>query len=468
MNSVKQNFIYNTAYQILVIIIPLITAPYLSRVVGAKGIGLFSYYYSVATYFSIFILLGLNNYGNRSVAKIRDNKRELSNTFWNIYAMQLFLGLLINMLYFLYAFLYSSNKCLSLIMGFFVVSSTFDVNWFLFGMEKFKESVFRNSLIKVLTTICIFIFVKNQNDILIYSFIMTFGTFLGQIIIWPYVLNEIFFIWPKWKNVKTHIKPNLILFFSVIAISLYKILDKIMLGYMSDASQVGYYELAERFLLIPMALINSLGTVMLPKMSYLKRDKNKENIIYKSIIFVMFLSTSICFGIMGISKEFIPIFFGQGFQTTTKVLTILMPSCIFLAFANVIRTQYLLPNNIDRPYVFSSFLGAFVNVIINLILIPTLGALGTAIGTLVAEFIVATYQAKTANKYLNINKYLSISVPFLTAGVIMYVTLTQMSLINGIFLRLIFKILIGVVIYFLVLIIFSISGYKDFKIKNNL
>lgn len=343
--SVKINLIYNTAYQLLAIAIPLITTPYLSRVLGAEKIGVYSYSYSIAYYFAMFILLGLNNYGNRSIAAIKDSKLELSKVFFSIYLMQLTSSVVVIIAYVLYAVSFSNNA-MTWILLIYVISAGFDINWFFFGLEEFRLTVIRNTVIKIATTAAIFICVKSPNDIELYGIIMVMGLLLSQLIMWPFVPKYTVFVKPSLNEVIKHIKPNLILFIPVIAVSLYKMMDKIMLGLMSDMKQVGFYENTEKIVQVPMVLVNSLGTVMLPKTANLLA-RNEETIARKylkqSIIIAMILASSICFGIMAVAPLFVPWFYGTGYEQCIVLFQILMPSCIFLAFANVIRTQYLIP-----------------------------------------------------------------------------------------------------------------------------
>lgn len=275
MSSTKKNFLYNSAYQLLILLIPLITTPYLSRVLGANGVGTYSYYYSVSNYFVIFILLGLNNYGNRTIAKVRDCPEQLSKTFWQIYLMQFILGTVVNFLYLFYVFFLSSNRIVSFTMWLYVLSGMFDINWFFFGIEKFKLTVTRNTIIKLLTTVLIFILVKKSSDVILYCLILTGGMFLSQIVVWPYLFKEVSVVKPDFSSILVHLKPNIFLFFTVIAVSVYKIMDKIMLGSMTSTVQVGYFESAEKLINVPIALIVSLGTVMLPKISNMIVNKTE-------------------------------------------------------------------------------------------------------------------------------------------------------------------------------------------------
>ncbi len=463
MSSTKKNFLYNSAYQLLILLIPLITTPYLSRVLGADGVGIYSYYYSIANYFVIFILLGLNNYGNRAIAKVRDNHIELSKTFWQIYCMQFILGIAMNVLFLFYTIFLSSNQLISFTMILYVLSGILDINWFFFGIEKFKLTVIRNVLVKLATTALIFTLVKASSDVWLYCIILTGGMLVSQLVVWPYLFKEVVFVKPKIKSIFSHIKPNIFLFFTVIAVSIYKILDKIMLGSMTTTEQVGYFESAEKLINIPVALIVSLGTVMLPRMSNLVANKKSgvEDSLFKSIIFAMFLSSSLCFGLMGVSREFVPLFFGNNFDPVVPLLLVLLPSCVFLAFANVIRTQYLLPHQMDKVYVVSAFLGAIFNVLVNFLLIPKVAALGAAVATIGSEIIVCLYQCLTVRNKLPIFNYLKISVPFVISGIGMFIILFNIVLKFSLILSLFIKICLGVMIYFLILYLLLIIFYKS-------
>lgn len=450
MHSVKKNFIYNSFYQILSFIVPLITTPYISRVLGSEGVGKYSYHYAIAYYFTLFIMLGVNHYGNREIAKNRDDRQQNSKIFWNIYTLQFGLGIIVNAIYIFYCFCFSKDLRISLIMSLYTLSATFDISWFCSGMEDFRILVNRNILVKIVVTTCVFLCVKEQEDVLIYSLILSAGSLLSQLAMLPYLKNKVYFVKPEKEAVFSHLKPNLYLFLPVIAVSVYKIMDKIMLGIMSDEIQVGYYELSERIIQLPMVLISSLGTVMLPRMCNLVIKDKEQGIRFLeiSIVFAMFFASSMSFGIMGISKEFVPLFYGEGFETCITLFLILLPSCLFLAFANVIRTQYLLPNQLDAIYLKSVFLGALVNVLVNLTFIPQWKAIGAAIGTLCAEIMVCIYIICKVRRQLRIKRYIQKSLPFIFSGIIMFSVLYNFDLnISYVLTKMMIKIMLGIIIY---------------------
>ena len=466
----KTNFIYNSIYQILSMIVPIITTPYVSRVLGANGVGVYSFNYSVAAYFVMFILLGLNNYGNREIAKVRDSRRQLSKEFWSIYAFQIIMGITVNVIYIYYCLFIAENKIVALILGFYTISGMFDVNWFFFGMEEFKITVIRNTVVKLLSTICIFLFVKNQTDTIVYTLILSMSFLVSQLLLWPYLIRKVNFYRPSISDIKSHIKQNVFLFLTVVAVSIYKTMDKIMLGFFTDTVQVGYYESAEKIIQVPMLLITSLGTVMLPRMSNLVNNHKQQEstrLINKSILFAMFLSSSLCFGIMGVAREFVPVFYGQGFETCIYLFWVLLPSCLFLAFANVVRTQYVIPNQLDNIYVKSVFIGAVVNLIANLVLIKQYYSVGVAVGTLLAEMSVCIYICFKIRKELDMLHLVSSAIPYIVSGILMFIVLINVNIpIDNAILLIGVKILIGVITYFVVLLLQFLLKKLLYKLKN--
>lgn len=469
VSNIKKNFIYNAFYNILVLILPLATTPYISRIMGASGVGVYSYAYSIASYFGLFILLGLNNYGNRTIASVRDNKKKLSHTFWSIYTMQVFMGILVIAIYLIYCFFIAKDKTMAFIQIIYLVSVVLDINWFFFGLEQFKLTVTRNTLIKIINVLCIFIFVKSKNDIYLYAVIMVAGTLVSQSVLWFFLKKNISFCTVKLIHVTKHIKANIILFIPVIAVSLYTTMSKIILGSMSSVEAVGYYESSNRLTMIPSMAITSLGTVMLPRMSNLMangNEKEAKRYIQKSLHVSVFLSCSMAFGLSAVCEEFVPIFYGEGFEECIEIISVLVLSSIFISWANVIRTQYLIPNKNDRIFIISVSLGAIVNIVLNLLLIPKLAAFGSAIATLCAEAIVCVYQSYMVRKKLKIKRYLKEVIPFLVSGILMYLTTINIPFLFSDFVTLFTKVIVGSIMYVLFCYIFLHIRNKMFlKLK---
>ena len=464
--SVKKNFLYNLSYQVLIMIMPLITTPYISRIIGREGVGIQSYTLSIVNYFILFIMLGINNHGNRSIAMVRDDRKKLSKTFISIYSIQAIMSIIVTILYSVYIiFIADDYKQLFIIQYIYILAALLDINWFFFGLEKFKLTVTRNVVIKIISVFCIFIFIKDSSDLYKYCLILALGQFISQLILWKFLAKEIKITKVSIESILEQVKPILILFIPVIAISIYKIMDKIMIGSMSSVTQLGYYENSEKIINIPMGVITALATVMLPKMSNLQaKGKDKESIKYisMSIEFVMMMSFASIFGLIGISPILIPIFLGEKFIECIDIVSLLSITILFLSWANVIRTQYLIPRKKDKIYIYSTIFGAMTNFFINLVLIPKFGAAGAAIGTIFAEGVVAIYQTIMVRKELDIKSFMKKSIFYFIPGLIMCIvvrylgSVLERSIITGLI-----QILVGAIIYCIISYIYLIISKHE-------
>lgn len=450
MSKLKKNLFFNIIYQILILFLPLVTSSYLAKVVGAEGIGRYSYAYSVALYFTYFTVLGLQKYGNRVIASVQNDKVERSKNFFEIYIMQAICFAICIVIYIVYCSFLAGDKTIAFVMMVFVFSSLFDINWFFFGMEMFDKTVIRNTLVKVITTILIFVMVKTRNDVDKYAMIMSLGYLVSQLSLWPYLRKLVVKTKIEWKGIKKHFLPNLIMFLPVIAVSVYKIMDKIMLGLMSTKEIVGYYENAEKIINVPIAVVTALGTVMLPRVTALvseKKDTEVSKFRDSAVLIVTAFTVAACFGIIGVADILSVWMWGKDFLMSGDVMKYLSVTLVFLGIGNVVRTQFLIPYKYDKIYIISAFLGAIINVIVNAILIPHYGAIGAAIGTICAEMLVCFYQLFMTRKELPLLKYLKNIIAFSIDGFIMFWVITIIPSFDSLFLTLVIKILVGVVVY---------------------
>ena len=411
-------------YSILTMILPLITAPYISRVIGAKGLGIYSYSYTIVSYFATFALLGINFYGNRSIAKVRDDKEKRNKVFSEIYSMQLITSMTMLVLYLMYILLFvEENYNIALIMILFAVSPAISVNWFFNGLEMFKITVTRNILIKVITVLCTFIFVKESTDLWKYTLILALGTFLSEGYLILTIKKYIAYSKPNIKNIFKHLKPNIVLFVPILAVSVYRSMDKLMLKWLVGYEQVGFYTNAEKIINICLACITALGQVMLPKMTtLLARGENSKfnNLLKKTIKFVSFLSIAMMFGIFSIASNFIPVFLGKGYGECVPILKLLSVNLVLLAWGNVLKSEYLIPKEKDQLYIISVVIGAMVNFIINLILIPRMMAKGAAIGTICAEVASLIIILGFIFKDINLKSIGKECIAYVVIGAFMY------------------------------------------------
>lgn len=465
--SVKKNYFYNILYEILVIIIPLITSPYLSRVLGAEAIGTYTYQYSIVSYFILFARLGIVNHGSREIAKV-DSIEQRSKIFCNVLFIQICSSLFALFAYILYinSFCDTSEKYLAEILVIQILAALFDINWFFFGLEEFKMTSIRNMLIKLINTALIFLLVKNKDDLYKYAGILAICQFAGQFIIWIKLRGLVKYVRPTWLEIKENLKPIFVLFIPTIAVSLYKLMDKVMLGGIAGKEELAFYEYGALFVGIPLSFITSLGTVMLPRISGLaEKGKHEANKIYTrhTMVFVAAMSTAMTAGLAAVAPTLIPWYLGKEFFPSVNVLIWLSADLIFLSWANVIRTQYLIPYRHDKEYIISLFCGAAVNLSINAILIKPFGAMGAVVGTIAAEFLVCFMQSLFARNALEIKLYLKQSSGFVFCAMIMFVAVRAVSsIVIEPLPSIILQVMTGSVVYLLLCF-----GYLHFILKYN-
>ena len=476
--SVKANYLYNLIYQITAILLPLITMPYVARVLGPQAVGTNSITNANTQYFILLGTLGVTMYATKKIATIRENPRELRQNFWEIFSIQ-FIGCMIS--YVIFVILLGMKSSLGLyymLQGFFILSSAVDISWYFIGKEDFKNASIRSFFVKVTSVILIFIFVKDSSDLWKYILINSLTMFLGQCIMWIYVDKSTF----SFKSLKRfklakHIMPILSLFIPQIAIQIYTVLDKTMLGVFSSTVDVGYYDQSQRIVRILLTILTSLGTVMMPRIASLT-SKNQHDLVKealkKSFTMISFLSIPIAFGILGVSDNFIPMFFGEKYLEVIPLLKISSVLIIIIGLGNVFGTQYIIAVGKNKEYTISVCVGAAINFILNLILIPKYSALGAVIATLSAESTIALIQLLYSREILDIS-WIKETYKYWLSGIIMLIIVSLMG--EGTqrnFIILARQIASGVVVYFGVLLIFRDKIIKNaFKIiisklkKNN-
>lgn len=448
MKSLKVNFALNSANQLLSIIVPLVTTPYLSRILGAESLGIFSYANSVAYYFSMFAMLGLANYGGREIAKSRNDSELLSSVFSGIFTTQLISTGIVTLIYLVYMFV--DGGVMSKIYFFSILAVSLDINWLFFGLEEFSVTLKRNFTVKLISTLLIFIFVSQPSDVFCYAIIVVLSTLLGNGVLWISVRGRVKYVKTDFSTVKRHFLSNLTLFLPILLTSIYRVMDKIMLKWMSGYEQVGYYENADKFGQIPLFLVASLSQIMIPRISSLVNE-NKNTIIgdyfEKSILLISFISTSIIFGISGIADLFVPVYFGRGFEPCVTLIRVIVPSYIFTAYASVIRSQFLIPFSRDKEYAVSLAVGAFLNIILNIILIPWFEAVGAAIATAITEIVVCVMMFSCVRKKIKWKRIVLQNTPFYVSGCIMLFGISILPLSQESWISLLIKIAAGVLIY---------------------
>ena len=436
--SLKKNIIYNVLYQISTIMISLVTAPYIARVIGPKGVGIYSYSTSVASYFALFILFGIGNYGVRTIAKVRDDKNKRSRTFCELYAFQLICAVVVIAIYCLFVVGNDQPYKIALsVQILYLLSVALDINWYFAGTEQFKITVTRGMIIKFIQVALIFLLVKRPADLYVYITIMTGGVLLGQLLLLPVLFRQVKLQKVEIRNIIGHIKPNMILFIPILATSMFVIMDKIMLELINhDISAVGIYENSEKIVKLPLGVISAIGTVMLPKISNLLSKDNEELCIEYfglSMKYIGVLVVAMAFGIAGIAPVFAIVFYGADFAECGYIITMLSIILVTSSWANIIRTQYLIPKEKEIVYSVAVVSGAVMNLVLNYIFIPKYGAMGAALGTIGAEVTLCVIHTVGVWKELPILKKTIIDwACYIAEGIIMFIIVRMIGNVMGV------------------------------------
>lgn len=459
--KVIKNYLYNASYQVFILLVPLITTPYLARVLGPEGVGINSFTNSVIQYFILFGSIGVNLYGNRQVAFVRDDKERLSKTFYEIFLMRVVTIIFVYLIFITFVTLTTSYRTYYLAQSISIIAAAFDISWFFMGVENFTVTVLRNFIVKILTLISIFVLVKSYKDLTIYILILSLSLLIGNLTLFPSLKRYI--EWPGngrlhiWK----HLLPSLVLFIPQVATQIYLVLNKTMLGLMVSVQSSGYFDQSDKVIKMVLAIVTATGTVMLPHVAnaFAKgKYKQTKEYLYSSFSFVTAISIPMTFGLAAIAPKFVPLFFTSKFNSVIPIMIIESVVIVLIAWSNVIGTQYLLPTNQTKLYTNSVILGAVVNLVANIPLISSYGAIGSAIATVLSELSVTFYQLIVVRKQINYKELFNETIKYCCAGVVMFIIISVLDRLLVItWMNLGVEVLIGMVIYILMLILLKVK-----------
>lgn len=450
--KVIKNYLYNVVYQILLLLVPLITVPYISRVLGPELVGINSYTNSWMTFFMLVGQMGIALYGDREVAYHRENPIERSKIFWGIELLQVITITCALIAYLGAVLLFSTTfKEYFLLQSFWIIAAGVDVSWYFMGVENFQRIVFRNMLVKLASVALIFLVVKGNNDLGKYIALLGLSNLVGNLTLWPYLKDEI-----KWVPISTwhpfrHFYPALLLFVPTITTQVYLVVNRLMLGRMSTQSQLGQFQYTDQIIKVILAVVTASGQVMLPHIAnkFSKGDvKGIRDSLYNSFDFITAIAIPMMFGIMAIAKQFAPWFLGKQFNDAGILMMIEAPVILFIGWSNVTGTQYLMPINRTKEYTVSVTVGAVINVIANLFLIALWGARGATLATDISEFAVAAVQLVYIRQTISRRKLFGQMWKYLLSGGIMFIIIYRLAMIMNMTIpNLAIEVIIGAVIY---------------------
>ena len=403
-NKIRKNYIYNVTYQILNLIAPLLTTPYVARVLGVEQIGRYSYISSITTYFITLAILGSTPYAQREIAYLKGDKEKYSQFFWEMVAFRTLTVLVSSLLYgIIIISAPAEERLLYILQGMNIIIVAVDITWFFQGLENFKKVVIRNMIVRCASIVLIFLFVKKESDLAIYMLILSGTPLVGQALIWAYLKRYLEPVAIKKINItksnyimQQHFKGIMVLFVPTIAVSIYRAFDKTMIGIFTDSSsENGYYEQADRIVQMCITVPTALSTVMAPRIASNMAKKNIDMVneyMYKTYEALLLIAMPLGVGIFCTSNMIVPWFLGEQYYkviTLLKIFSIIIP---IIALSNATGAQYLIQAREEKVYTKSIFLGAIVNFGLNLLMIPRIASIGAAIASVIAEFSILFYQ----------------------------------------------------------------------------
>lgn len=399
MKSVKFNFIMNMLLTVTNILFPLITFPYVSRILQAEGIGKVTFITSLVAYFILFAQLGIPTYGIRACAKVRNDKEKLTKVVQEIFSISIVTGILSYIaLLIIYFSVDRINKegLLVLILSLPIILNIIGLDWLYKALEKYQYMATRSIILKVIAVIMLFVLVKKPEDYIIYGAITVFGLSAANILNFINIRKhvDLFKIRTNY-NFKQHLKPIWMFFALACATTIYTNIDTVMLGFIHTVEDVGYYTTSTKIKYILISIVTSLGVVLLPRLSFYIQNGEREKFLElsnKSFQFIMIIAMALTIYFIVYAKEIVYFLAGEGFKESILPMQIILPTVIFIGITNLFGIQILVPLGKEKLVVYSVVVGAIVSFVLNLVLIPKFSYLGTAIANLVAELAVLFVQ----------------------------------------------------------------------------
>ncbi|EYT96413.1 oligosaccharide flippase family protein [Enterococcus mundtii] len=465
MKNIARNFIYQSIFQIMKIVIPIITIPIVSMALGPAGIGIFNYTNSIAQYFVLVASLGVAMYGNREIALAHNRQEDISKLFWEIVVFKAILTLAVFFIYIaVVSFLPNSNYFY--FQSLTILAVLFDISWFFMGIEDFKLTSVSSLFVQIITFVLILLFIKDSNDVGIYILIQTAGIFVSQVLVWFFIKPFITFQKINLKKSFSHIKGSFEFFIPQVAITLYTNLNKTLLGLFIGASAVGFYTNSLTLNTVFITIITTLDIVLLPHMSGLFAKKNVERIVElmdKTIDLQLFFSLPIMFGMLTVYDKLVPWFFGEKFLFINNVIPFFTPLIVIIPLGMAVSRQYLIPIGKVREYNKSVIIGAGINIISNLILLPTVGFFGVVISNLLAEFFVTAVRVRSFLTSTNFSfNFRRISIYFISALAMMMITRILTNSMQASLITNIVQGLIAITLYFIFTVVMRTNPIVSF------
>ena len=472
--SLKTNYIFNLLNTISVLLFPLITFPYASRILLADGIGEVNFFQSIIQYITLLTCLGIPMYAIREISKVRENiveRNKVAIEILLLHTILIIIGYVIVIILAVTISKIQANISLFLVLSSTIFFTAIGCEWFFQGIEDFKYIAIRGLIVKIVSVILLFILVKEKDDILWYGICVVIGTLGGNVFNFFRLGKYITFNNLRFKDLHPfrHFKPALHIFVLNLVISIYVQLNTIMLGFLDDTTSVGLFTAASKLSHVTLGVVSALGTALLPRLSNLIATGQKEKfdqLSKKAMQFVVAITLPMTVGMMLTSPYLILLFCGESYMPAVLTLQIISPIILAIGVSNILGIQILYPQGQENKVIWSTSLGAIVNFVLNLWLIPKYSHIGASFATVMAEIIVTVSMMYIGRKYIPFcgkhKTYIHYFIATIFMGIGVFIWMNY-SIYTSPFINLIISCIIGVIIYALYLI--SVSNLLYLEIK---
>lgn len=464
--SLKKNAALNMAKTVMSLVFPLITFPYVSRVLGPVYIGKVNFAQSIVSYFALVAALGVSTYAVRESAKLRDDRKNLSVFVKEVFFLNMISTVIAYILFALALVVvpaFETYRILLCVCGASILFTTLGMDWLYTGLEEFKYITVRSVVFQFISLILLFAFVRNRDDYLKYAGISVLSSVGSNICNFIHARRFVDFK-EKTQSLKKHLKPVFTLFAMSAAVSIYTVLDTTMLGFIKGDEAVGIYTAATKINRMVIMMITAATAVLLPRLSYYAdKDRNEFlRLANKAVQFVVMFSVPCAAGLFILAEPAVLLFSGEQFLPAVPVMKIMNAVIVFIGLSNVIGIQIFMSVGKEKYTLFSVIVGATANFVMNMILIPRFGAKGAAIGTVCAEFSVTAIQVVWAREYFDFKRLLVHVLKILVSLSVMSICVSCVCRFFNVYaMELIFGVISGALSYSLCLFILRDSLFSE-------
>ena len=389
--SIKKNIVYNVSLSVLNVLFPIITAPYISRVLGVENVGVIRFVMTNVGFFALFAALGIGYYGVRELAKYKDDQAKCSQIFSSLFAIVSCSTLVVALLFVLFINLipeFREHRLLFSLYGITLYLVPITMDWYFQAKENFRMIAIRSFVVKLLALVGLFIFVRERGDVVPYILISVFSVVATQIWNLSYAYRTGLHISFRNLELRKHIKPMFVFLLSNIAISIFVMIDTVMLGFLSSYEQVGYFTSPNVLLVTITSCFVAINIVLLPRLSFNNTqmdDNTNTMLLQKTFDLNALLIIPLAVGLSLIASRFVPLFFGSEFAGSIMPMQILSFRVIVVMINCFFAHNILMAFGHEKKILLTASCAAVASFACNLLLIPHYGAIGAAVASIIAE-----------------------------------------------------------------------------------